>query len=381
MDLLSKGTAALRESVERGVEAVRASPLLAQSYDIGERKYTLRKQVAQGGFATVFAAKDDRGAEWAVKRMLLHRQEARKARTEVALLKPLVHPNLVHLEAAALWTRPTGEVEVALILEWCSGGSLSEHLWNRRASPLVWDEVLSITDQLAAAVNYLHGLKPPLIHRDIKAENLLLHSTGQWKLCDFGSATTVVLGPANNEGERAALELDVSQSTTEMLRAPEQVDLYRGQSIGPPVDLWAIGCVLFQCAAGRLPFDQRLGILNGAYRISDELRHPPAFASLIRDLLHQDPVRRITATAHDNRLAACKAGNTAAWPANSDVSPAAPPSTSASASARSVTAAPPSAPAVAKPSVPTKAELFAALEWVPSGSPSPSPAPTVYATQ
>lgn len=387
MDLLSKGTQVLRESVERGVEAVRASPLLATTYDIGERKYTLRKQVAQGGFATVFLARDDRGAEWALKRMLLHRAEVRKARTEVALLKPLAHPNLVQLEAAAMWTRPTGEVEVALILEWCVGGSLSEHLWNRRNAPLSWDEVVLIISQLADAVAYLHALKPAIIHRDIKAENLLLHASGVWKLCDFGSATSAVLGPAKTEAERAALELDVSQSTTEMLRAPEQVDLYRGHPISCAVDLWAVGCVLFQLAVGRLPFDQRLGILNGAFKVPPEVRHPPALHALLRDLFQQDPAERLPAAALVRHLAAIKAGSTAAWqhvsPAHApaataaalqeEAAPAPAPVPSTSSAPRSASPQPPRAPSPLPNKPASKAELFAALDWLPSSS-SPSAA-------
>ena len=78
-----------------------------------------------------------------------------------------------------------------------------------------------------------------------KAENVLLGDHGNWKLCDFGSATTHIYDTSNAK-ERMAAEEDIERNTTLAYRAPEMVDLYRRQIIDESVDIWALGVLLFK---------------------------------------------------------------------------------------------------------------------------------------
>ena len=79
-------------------------------------------------------------------------------------------------------------------MELCPGGHLAAVVQKARLSPA---QILPLFSQAAAAVNHLHQLSPPLIHRDIKLENYLLARKNVVKLCDFGSVTEKVIDPAN----------------------------------------------------------------------------------------------------------------------------------------------------------------------------------------
>lgn len=72
----------------------------------------------------------------------------------------------------------------------------------------------------------MHNLKPPLLHRDLKVENILQASATSYKLCDFGSATTTATRAPSTAVELRALEHDLNRHTTLQYRAPEMVDVY-----------------------------------------------------------------------------------------------------------------------------------------------------------
>ena len=84
--------------------------------------------------------------------------------------------------------------------------------------------ILAALGDAASAVAYLHALDPPVAHRDVKLENLLICSDGPHKLCDFGSC---VVGPVSvrERSERVTEEERIEKTTTPMYRAPEMVKL------------------------------------------------------------------------------------------------------------------------------------------------------------
>lgn len=73
---------------------------------------------------------------------------------------------------------------------------------------------------------FMHNLQPPLLHRDLKVENILQASATTFKLCDFGSATPTSLRAPSTSAELRALEADLNRHTTLQYRAPEMVDVY-----------------------------------------------------------------------------------------------------------------------------------------------------------
>ena len=103
-----------------------------------------------------------------------------------------------------------------------------------------------MTTQTLDAVAYLHRQSPPIVHRDLKCENLLVDTAGGVKLCDLGSATTNTYAPDAgwNMARRTAMEEELQKYTTPMYRSPEMVDIWSNYPVGCPGDLWALGCVV-----------------------------------------------------------------------------------------------------------------------------------------
>ncbi|KAF2565488.1 hypothetical protein F2Q68_00024619 [Brassica cretica] len=129
--------------------------------------------------------------------------------------------------------------------------------------------------------------------RDLKAENLLLISDGQWKLCDFGSVSTN--HKVFERAEEMGIEEDnIRKHTTPGYRAPEMWDLFRREVISEKVDIWALGCLLFRICYFKNAFDgeSKLQILNGNYRIPESPKYSSSVTDLIKDMLQGAPDER-----------------------------------------------------------------------------------------
>lgn len=106
-------------------------------------------------------------------------------------------------------------------------------------------EVLRIFTDVCEALHCLHSQKPPIIHRDIKVENVLIGRGGEFKLCDFGSIWLNRVSPKS--ASIAAIEEDVQRCTTVPYRAPELIDLYSGKTITVKADVWVRQSSLARC--------------------------------------------------------------------------------------------------------------------------------------
>jgi len=249
-------------------------------------RFTILGPVSTGGQAAVFTALDtETGAIVVLKRSVTRtREQLDRASVEVALLKACQHPNIVQAVAASTSpaTEGTGTV-VALYMEQCAGGHLLAYAQSRLAQqrPLTEPEIMRLFVQACRAVEHLHRFSPPVAHRDVKLENLLLGGPENRvvKLCDFGSVTTKRWTCATAQ-ERAQLEEEVERYTTPCYRAPELVDLYSKHVVSEQVDIWALGCALYALAYNQHAFGDgsKLAILNGkvaplsAPYYSDEFR-------------------------------------------------------------------------------------------------------------
>ncbi|GAA6066059.1 AP2-associated protein kinase 1 isoform X1, partial [Tachysurus ichikawai] len=133
-------------------------------------------------------------------------------------------------------------------------------------------EVLQIFCDTCEAVARLHQRKIPIVHRDLKVENILLHDRGHYVLCDFGSATDRFQDP-QAEGA-AAVEEEIKKYTTLSYRAPEMVNLYSGKVISTKADIWALGCLLYKLCFFTLPFgESQVAICDGSFTIPDNSRY------------------------------------------------------------------------------------------------------------
>uniref|UniRef100_A0A8B9YDL0 Cyclin-G-associated kinase n=1 Tax=Bos mutus grunniens TaxID=30521 RepID=A0A8B9YDL0_BOSMU len=285
---------------------------VGQTVEMGELRLRVRRVLAEGGFAFVYEAQDlGSGREYALKRLLSNEEEKNRAIIqEVCFMKKLSgHPNIVQFCSAASIGKEesdTGQAEFLLLMELCRG-QLVEFLKKVESKgPLSCDTVLKIFYQTCRAVQHMHRQKPPIIHRDLKVENLLLSNQGTIKLCDFGSATTISHYPdySWSAQRRALVEEEITRNTTPMYRTPEIVDLYSNFPIGEKQDIWALGCILYLLCFGQHPFEDgaKLRIVNGKYAIpADDTRYS-VFHSLIRSMLKVNPEERLSVTELVNQL-------------------------------------------------------------------------------
>ncbi|XP_009468872.1 PREDICTED: cyclin-G-associated kinase [Nipponia nippon] len=219
------------------------------------------------------------------------------------------HPNIVQFCSAASIGKEesdTGQGEFLLLTELCKG-QLVEFLKKVESKgPISCDTVLKIFYQTCRAVQHMHKQKPPIIHRDLKVENLLISNQGTIKLCDFGSATTIAYYPDYNWSaqKRAVVEEEITRNTTPMYRTPEMVDLYSNFPIGEKQDIWALGCILYLLCFRQHPFEDgaKLRIVNGKYAIPQNDTRYSVFHDLIRFTLKVNPEERLSITELVNQL-------------------------------------------------------------------------------
>ncbi|XP_070000892.1 cyclin-G-associated kinase isoform X1 [Penaeus vannamei] len=287
---------------------------VGQEVEINGIKLRIKKQIAEGGFAFVYVAQDlSNGKTYALKRLLGADQVACDAiRQEITISKQLSgHPHIVDFIAAAAIDKTQSKEnrnEFLLLSELCTGGSLVDALRLLNGKQLSVPQVATIMYQTTRAVQHMQAQNPPITHRDLKVENLLISESGHIKLCDFGSAMTKIyevdLGWSANQ--RGLLEEEMAQHTTPMYRAPEMLDTWSNYPINGQADVWALGCILYYLCYLKHPFEDsaKLRIINGNYAIPTNDGKYECFHELIRGTLKVDPSERFRVSDILERLAA-----------------------------------------------------------------------------
>ncbi|XP_053521995.1 MAP/microtubule affinity-regulating kinase 3 isoform X3 [Artibeus jamaicensis] len=242
--------------------------------------YRLLKTIGKGNFAKVKLARHIlTGREVAIKiidKTQLNPTSLQKLFREVRIMKILNHPNIVKL-FEVIETDKT----LYLIMEYASGGEVFDYLVAH--GRMKEKEARAKFRQIVSAVQYCHQKR--IVHRDLKAENLLLDADMNIKIADFGFSNEFTVGN----------KLDTFCGSPPYA-APE---LFQGKKYdGPEVDVWSLGVILYTLVSGSLPFDGqnlkelRERVLRGKYRI-------PFYMStdcenLLKRFLVLNPVKRGT---------------------------------------------------------------------------------------
>uniref|UniRef100_A0A3P9NM47 non-specific serine/threonine protein kinase n=1 Tax=Poecilia reticulata TaxID=8081 RepID=A0A3P9NM47_POERE len=267
---------------------------IGRVFSIGRYQVTVEEIVAEGGFAIVFLVRTHQGQRCALKRMYVNNEhDLRICKLEIQIMRDLVgNKNIVGFLDSSIAAVGAGDVwEVLILMDFCRGGQVVNLMNQRLQTGFSETEVLRIFCDTCEAVARLHQCKTPIIHRDLKVENILLHDQGHYVLCDFGSATNHFQNP-QTEGV-AVIEEEIKKYTTLSYRAPEMVNLYGDKIITTKADIWALGCLLYKVCFFTLPFgESQVAICDGSFTIPDNSRYSQEMHCLIRYMLEPDPDKR-----------------------------------------------------------------------------------------
>ena len=199
--------------------------------------YDLEGLLGQGGFAWVFRGRELDGTPVAVK-VLMPRyagdpQFERRFRNEAETAAQLKHPNIIRIRFVA---RSGNYVYFGMDL--CAD-SLAARL--EREGPLPEADIMRITGDVAQGLRFAHD--QGVIHRDLKPDNILLHSDGSAVISDFGIARAL-------SGYVASTGVNMTIGTPQYL-SPEQA---QGRPLDARLDFYALGVTLFKAATGEVPF-------------------------------------------------------------------------------------------------------------------------------
>ncbi|XP_053447144.1 BMP-2-inducible protein kinase isoform X1 [Nycticebus coucang] len=262
-------------------------------FAVGRYQVTLEESLAEGGFSTVFLVRTHGGIRCALKRMYVNNvSDLNICKREITIMKELSgHKNIVGYLDCAVNSISDNVWEVLILMEYCRAGQVVNQMNKKLQTGFTESEVLQIFCDTCEAVARLHQCKTPIIHRDLKVENILLNDSGNYVLCDFGSATNKFLNP-QKDGVNI-VEEEIKKYTTLSYRAPEMINLYGGKPITTKADIWALGCLLYKLCFFTLPFgESQVAICDGSFTIPDSSCYSHNMRCLIRFMLEPDPERR-----------------------------------------------------------------------------------------
>lgn len=271
----------------------------------------VKNVIAEGGTAFIYKAQDlHSGREYALKRFFgADNEDCDAIRKELNLHKKLpAHQQIVkyfgstELEIKPMSFGPRSFTEFYLVTE-LSQGTLYDYLSYKQLQ-LEVPTLLVIAKcfaQCVKAVDFLHSQSLTIAHRDIKIENFLIGKDFRLKLCDFGSATTEFFTPSIdwNARQREKIQDQIMKVTTPIYRPPEIIDIWSNYPIGPPIDVWALGCILYFLCFQKHPFENNsiLYITNANFAIPKDdptlISHSQCFHSFIKECLQVHPDNRI----------------------------------------------------------------------------------------
>ncbi|CAG0914083.1 unnamed protein product [Notodromas monacha] len=273
---------------------------------VNSRQVKVKRLLAEGGFGFVFAVDDGQsGKELALKRLIACDHEKKAAAlAEISVLRKLQgHENIMALLDVGQNDSPQ-RIEFLILTELCPFGLLDIL---RSPTVLKVDEITRIFYQICKAVKHMHSQSPPIIHRDLKVENILFSEDGWVRLCDFGSATTKTYLPDSSwsASDRTRAEEEIAEQTTPMYRAPEMLDLWNNYPVNQASDVWALGCVLYTMCFKTHPFEDsaKLRIINANYSLPAGDSRFIVFYDLLKGTFQVDPRTRPTTYECLERLA------------------------------------------------------------------------------
>ncbi|KAK9671825.1 hypothetical protein RND81_12G057000 [Saponaria officinalis] len=240
-------------------------------------QYHVYEKIGTGKYSAVYKGRKKKTIEYFALKSV-DKSHKSKILQEVRILHVLDHPNVLKFYA---WYETSAHLW--LVLEYCVGGDLMSLL--RQDVQLPEDSIHDLAYDIVKALLFLHS--KGIIYCDLKPSNILLDENGHTKLCDFGLARKLSdLTKTTSSSKRG----------TPFYMAPELFQ--EGGVHSYASDLWALGCVLYECYAGKPPFLGREFTHLAKSILSDPTPPLPgnpsrSFVNLVNSLLVKDPAERI----------------------------------------------------------------------------------------
>lgn len=248
-------------------------------------RYVLKQKVGSGGFGEVWLARDHLlGKDVAIKVYIsLDETGLNDFKSEYLSTKGLTHPNLLVPEYIDIWgTRPF------LIMDYCADGCIAS-----RAGRMTEEDIWKFIRDVSAGLSYLHNLQEPIVHQDIKPDNILIGKGGKCQITDFGISRkmratlhkqTKIQFANNNCGAIAYMGPEKFHGNSEPVKAS---------------DIWALGVSIYELVTGELPFQgmggQMLLHTDNALPTLEKSKWSSELNNLMRTCLSKDTWNRPTA--------------------------------------------------------------------------------------
>ena len=255
--------------------------------------YLISSQLGKGGMGEVYVA-DDLNLNRKVALKFLPEAFAadpeRMARfeREARLLASLNHPNI-----AAIHGLEQAEGKRFIVMELVEGETLAQRI---AKGPLPADDALAVCRQMAEGLEAAH--EKGVIHRDLKPANVIITEGDQVKILDFGLAKAL-------SDETQTVDSSQSPTLTEAMTRPGVIlgtaaymspEQAKGKSVDKRADIWAFGCILYECLTGKRPFEGETVTETLAAVLTKDPeweKAPPKIQPVLRRCLERDPKKRL----------------------------------------------------------------------------------------
>jgi CRP-like cAMP-binding protein len=243
-------------------------------------RYRIIQRLGRGGMAIVYEAVDEQSGVTVALKMMSHRlvydaNALNLFQSEARMIEAFEHPYIIRMLGRFKAFR-----SFFIVLEFCDGVSLDRYV--REHGPLPDTQFRKVIAQLSAALSYAHS--NGIVHRDIKPSNVILTSSGDVKLMDFGLAKPV----DHRQGNSSRLI-----SGTPRFMAPEQL---QGAPPDTQADLFSLGCTAWKLLTGKeLITDTRLSDIEDRHQnwlLPDMSHLSKEFSAFLQNCLQADPAHR-----------------------------------------------------------------------------------------
>ncbi|ETW47992.1 NAK protein kinase [Plasmodium falciparum MaliPS096_E11] len=267
-------------------------------YNINGKTIREEKLISEGAYSFVYMAKDlNTNRAYTIKKTICQdKEKIDMANKEINILKSLPpHKNIVQYYGSTIISENNYKI-VIMLMEYCERGNLL-NIFQKNKDKIKEIHIVNILKDIITGLCFLHNQEIPIIHRDIKLENILCDKNGVYKICDFCSHSISNSFFPNDlsKSELSNLKEEIERDTTLIYRPPELIDLYSNFEISWKIDIWMVGCILYLLLFKIHPFQNNnfLSIINASFTIPYCTKYSKRIISILLMTLNKNPQKRI----------------------------------------------------------------------------------------